>query len=53
MLVFVVKKIFHLDNGHCNLLLEYIDKNHIDNEGVISCLADDEFIYTAVEEAFY
>lgn len=53
MLVFVVKKIFHLDNVHCNLLLEYIDKNHIDNEGVISCLADDEFICTAVEEAFY
>lgn len=52
ILVFIVQQVFQLDEEQCNLLLEYTDKNHVDNTDVIACLADDEFICTMIEEAF-
>lgn len=52
ILVIVIQNMLHLDKESCEKLWEYRDKNHIDNTEVISCLADDGFICTAIEEAY-
>lgn len=51
ILVVVIQNMLQLDKDNREKLWEYRDKNHIDNEKVISCLADDDFICTAIEEA--
>lgn len=51
ILVIVIKCMFHLNERQSQLLWKYRDENHIDNREVISCLADEDFICTAIEEA--
>lgn len=52
ILVIVIQNMLHLDLQERKELWEIRDNNHIDNEMVIGCLADDDFICTAIEEAF-
>lgn len=51
ILVIVTQQMLHLNKEEKDLLWELRDNNHIDNENVIACLADDEFICTAIEES--
>lgn len=51
ILAIVIQKIFYLDKCQCDLLWKHRDDNHVDNLEIISCLADDEFICTAIKEA--
>ena len=51
MLVVVVCKILGLEKSDVEVLWECRDNNHIDTQSIIDCLADDEFICTAIQEA--
>lgn len=51
IITIVIENMFRLDKRQCSLLWKYRDENHVDNEDVISCLADEEFICIAIEEA--
>jgi len=52
ILVIVIYSKQGLSKEQINNLWEYRDIYHVDNTGVIACLADEEFICTAIEEAF-
>ena len=52
ILVIVIYSKQRLSKEQINNLWEYRDIYHVDNTGVIACLADEEFICTAIEEAF-
>lgn len=52
LLVIIIQRMFYLDKNECKRLWDCIDDNHVDNSDIISCLADDEFICTAIEDAF-
>ena len=52
ILVIVSYNMLNIEKCDREKIWEYRDKNHIDNEVVISCLADDDFICEAIEDAF-
>lgn len=52
ILVIVIYNMLNIAKCDREKIWEYRDKNHIDNEDVISCLADDDFVCQAIEDAF-
>lgn len=52
ILVIVINNMLNINKCDREKLWECRDKNHIDNEDVISCLADDNFICEAIEDIF-
>lgn len=51
ILVIVVYNMLNIAKCDREKLWEYRDKNHVDNEDVISCLANEDFICEAIEDA--
>ncbi len=52
ILVIVINNMLNIAKCDREKIWEYRDNNHIDNEGVFSCLAADDFICGAIEDAF-
>lgn len=52
ILVIVICNMLNVDRRDREKLWGYRDNNHIDNEDVIACLADEDFIREAIEDAF-
>lgn len=52
ILVIVIYNMLNIEKCDREKLWECRNKNHIDNEDVISCLADDDFICEAIKDAF-
>lgn len=52
ILVIFVYNMLNIEKCDREKLWMYRDENHIDNEDVIACLADDDFICEAINDAF-
>lgn len=52
ILVIVICNMLNIDKYNREKIWEYRDNNHINNEDVIACLAADDFIREAIEDAF-
>jgi len=51
IILFVLKIIYHLKEKDVLQIVDNMDKCYINNASVINCLADEQFIYTAIQDA--